>query len=118
MPPIVQVADLRKRYGEIEAVRGISFDVQQGEVFGMLGPNGAGKTTTVEILEGLRRADSGSAQVAGIDVLRDPAGVKDRIDVQLQSSACPENFTAREVIHLFALLDGRQVAALLFRRSV
>ena len=57
MPPIVAVRELRKRYGEIEAVRGVSFDVLEGEVFGLLGPNGAGKTTTVEILEGLRRAD-------------------------------------------------------------
>ena len=61
MTPIVQVTDLRKRYGEIEAVRGISFFVEPGEVFGLLGPNGAGKTTTVEILEGLRKADGGSA---------------------------------------------------------
>ena len=83
MPPIVQVTDLRKRYGEIEAVRGISFFVEPGEVFGMLGPNGAGKTTTVEILEGLRKADGGSATVAGIDVFSDPAGVKRRIGVQL-----------------------------------
>ena len=72
MPPIVQVTDLRKHYGEIEAVRGISFFVERGEVFGMLGPNGAGKTTTVEILEGLRKADGGSATVAGIDVFSDP----------------------------------------------
>src|SRR5438094_9925915 len=102
MPPIVQVADLRKRYGEIEAVRGISFDVQQGEVFGMLGPNGAGKTTTVEILEGLRKADSGSARVAGVDVFADPSGAKQRIGVQLQASAFREHLTASETVHFFA----------------
>src|SRR5216117_4588597 len=66
MPPVVQVNNLRKRYGEIEAVRGISFQVETGEVFGLLGPNGAGKTTTVEILEGLRKADGGAATVAGV----------------------------------------------------
>jgi len=81
MTPIVQVNDLRKRYGEIEAVRGISFFVEPGQVFGLLGPNGAGKTTTVEILEGLRKADGGSATVAGVDVFTDPAGVKRRIGV-------------------------------------
>ena len=91
MPSIVQVQDLRKRYGDIEAVRGISFSVEQGEVFGMLGPNGAGKTTTVEILEGLRRADGGSATVAGVDVLADPSGVKRRIGVhQLSSAHCDD----------------------------
>src|SRR6185503_11052748 len=88
---IVSVRDLRKKYGQIEAVAGVSFDVQKGEIFALLGPNGAGKTTTVEILEGLRTADSGSATVAGVDVTRDPAGVKSRIGVQLQQSAFPEN---------------------------
>jgi len=102
MPSVVQVTDLRKRYGKIEAVRGISFQVEQGEVFGMLGPNGAGKTTTVEILEGLRRADGGSAVVAGIDVFADPSGVKHRIGVQLQASAFPENLTVRETVMFFA----------------
>jgi len=61
MPPIVSVADLRKSYGRIDAIRGISFEVAEGEVFGLLGPNGAGKTTTVEILEGLRKADGAGA---------------------------------------------------------
>ena len=102
MSQIVQVADLRKRYGEVEAVRGISFSVETGEVFGLLGPNGAGKTTTVEILEGLRRADSGSATVAGVDVFADPAGVKGRIGVQLQASAFVDNLTVRETIRFFA----------------
>ena len=100
MTAIVQVGDLRKRYGEIEAVRGISFEVEQGEVFALLGPNGAGKTTTVEILEGLREADSGSAIVAGVDVRKDPSGVKERIGVQLQQSAFPENFLDRKSTRL------------------
>ena len=118
MPPIVQVTDLRKRYGEIEAVRGISFFVEPGEVFGLLGPNGAGKTTTVEILEGLRRADGGSAMVAGVDVFRDPSGVKRRIGVQLQASAFPENFTARETVELFALCYGVEVDAMALPKQV
>jgi len=108
---IVSARDVRKSYGATLAVRGISFEVEQGEVFGLLGPNGAGKTTTVEILEGLRRADSGTVVVAGIDVTRDPRGVKDRIGVQLQSSAFPLHLTAREVVELFAICYDRTVDA-------
>jgi ABC-2 type transport system ATP-binding protein len=110
--PIVSVRDLKKSYGRIEAVRGISFDVEEGEVFGLLGPNGAGKTTTVEILEGLRPADSGSATVAGIDVRREPARVKERIGVQLQSSAFPRHLTAKEIVELFGIFYDRRVDAL------
>ncbi len=111
MPPIVSVADLRKSYGKIEAVRGISFDVAEGEVFGLLGPNGAGKTTTVEILEGLRKADGGSAVVDGIDVSKEPAKAKERVGVQLQQSSFPENFTAKETVELFALCYDVKVDA-------
>src|SRR5258708_969807 len=85
MAAIVSVKELRKRYGEIEAVRGISFEVEEGEIFGLLGPNGAGKTTTVEILEGLRTADSGTAVVAGVDVNAHRQDVKRLVGVQLQS---------------------------------
>ena len=116
--PIVSVAGLRKKYGDLEAVRGISFDVAPGEVFGLLGPNGAGKTTTVEILEGLRRADGGSAHVAGIDVGKDPEGTKRRIGVQLQSSAFMEHLTARETVELFALCYEVRVDAMALLRSV
>jgi ABC-2 type transport system ATP-binding protein len=112
MAPIVSVRDLKKSYGRIEAVRGISFDVEEGEVFGLLGPNGAGKTTTVEILEGLRPADSGSAMVAGIDVRREPARVKERIGVQLQQSAFPRHLTAKEIVELFGIFYDRSVDAL------
>ncbi|HEV8535192.1 MAG TPA: ABC transporter ATP-binding protein [Candidatus Limnocylindria bacterium] len=118
MSSIVQVTDLRKRYGDIEAVRGISFEVEPGEVFGMLGPNGAGKTTTVEILEGLRRADAGSAVVAGVDVFADPAGVKRRIGVQLQASAFPDNLTARETMRFFAACYDLEVDELALLRLV
>ena len=118
MAAMVEVRDLRRSYGSVEAVRGISFDVAPGEIFGLLGPNGAGKTTTVEILEGLRSADGGTAVVAGVDVRTDPAGVKDRIGVQLQSSAFPEHFTAKEMVELFAVFYRRRVDALALLRAV
>ena len=118
MAPIVSVRDLRKSYGQIKAVDGVSFDVEEREVFGLLGPNGAGKTTTVEILEGLRSADDGTAMVAGVDVRKDPNGVKERIGVQLQESAFPENFLAREIVDLFALFYGKRVDAMALLRSV
>jgi ABC-2 type transport system ATP-binding protein len=118
MAPMVSVRDLRKSYGRIEAVRGISFDVEPGEVFGLLGPNGAGKTTTVEILEGLRRADGGTATVAGIDVGAVPRAVKERIGVQLQASAFPLHLTAREVVELFAICYDRDVDAVALLRTV
>lgn len=115
---MVSVRDLRKSYGAIEAVRAISFDVERGEIFGLLGPNGAGKTTTVEILEGLRHADAGTAIVAGIDVTRDPRAVKERIGVQLQASAFPLHLTAREVVDLFAICYDRDVDAVALLREV
>jgi len=118
MAPIVSVRDLRKSYGQIKAVDGVSFDVEEREVFGLLGPNGAGKTTTVEILEGLRSADDGTAIVAGVDVRKDPNGVKERIGVQLQQSAFPENFLAREIVDLFALFYGKKVDSMAILRSV
>lgn len=118
MEPIVSVRDLRKSYGPIEAVRGISFDVAPGEVFGLLGPNGAGKTTTVEILEGLRTADGGTATVAGLDVRREPQRVKERIGVQLQASAFPTHLTAREVVELFAICYDRRVDSRALLRMV
>ena len=118
MTAIVAVRDLRKRYGDIEAVRGISFEVREGEIFGLLGPNGAGKTTTVEILEGLRKADGGDAIVDGIDVSKEPQRAKERVGVQLQQSAFPENFTAKETVDLFALCYGVKVDALALLRQV
>ena len=118
MSAIVSVRELRKRYGEIQAVDGVSFEVQQGEVFALLGPNGAGKTTTVEILEGLRAADSGTAIVAGVDVAKDPAGVKERIGVQLQQSTFPENFLTKEIVDLFAIFYRRRVDAMALLRAV
>ena len=97
----IVVKELFKYYDETKAVDGISFTVHQGEVFGMLGPNGAGKTTTVEIIEGLRVSDSGQVTVMGIDVRREPAAIKARIGVQLQTTALYPLLTVREVIDLF-----------------
>jgi ABC-2 type transport system ATP-binding protein len=97
----IVVQDLRKTYDETRAVDGISFSVRQGEVFGMLGPNGAGKTTTVEIIEGLRVADSGHVTVLGMDVSKDANQIKARIGVQLQTTTLFPLLTVREIIQLF-----------------
>ena len=99
--PVIEVTDLRKRYGDVQAVDGITFEVQRGEIFGLLGPNGAGKTTTVEILEGLRKPDSGRVEVLGIDAAHQPAGIKERIGVQLQTAALYPYLTVAELLDLF-----------------
>jgi ABC-2 type transport system ATP-binding protein len=99
--PAIDVRDLRKRYGEIQAVDGVSFEVRRGEVFGMLGPNGAGKTTTVEIMEGLRAPDSGEVRVLGLDATRETDALKERIGIQLQTAALFPNLTVTETIDLF-----------------
>ena len=98
----IAVRDLRKSYGGLEALRGISFEVQQGEVFGLLGPNGAGKTTTVEILEGYRRRDAGEVEVLGTDPAAAGGDWRERIGVVLQSSAMYETLTVTEMLNLFA----------------
>ncbi len=100
--PILEVRDLSKRYGSVEALRGVSFSVEEGEVFGLLGPNGAGKTTTVEILEGLRTADGGSVSVCGLDPQRDGEALKQRIGAALQSTALPDKLRVCEALQLFA----------------
>ncbi len=98
---VISVGDLRKSYGDVKAVDGVSFEVVRGEVFGLLGPNGAGKTTTIEILEGLNRADSGTVSVLGLDPSRNGDRLKERIGVQLQTAALYPNLTVVEVIELF-----------------
>ncbi len=98
----VRVRDLRKRYGDHEAVRGISFEIEAGEVFGLLGPNGAGKTTTVEILEGYRERDGGEVEVLGHDPADAPARFRERIGVVLQHTALWPNLSVREVHRIFS----------------
>jgi ABC-2 type transport system ATP-binding protein len=98
----VAVSDLHKSYGDFEAVKGISFEINAGEVFGLLGPNGAGKTTTVEILEGYRRRDSGDVSVLGIDPQRAGLDWRERIGVVLQHDELYPFFSVRECVELFA----------------
>ena len=107
--PIIDVRDLRKRYGSLTAVDGVSFEVAEGEVFGILGPNGAGKTTTLEMIEGMRPIDAGSATIDGVDVGRDPREVKRRIGIQLQASAFFDELTLVELLDLFGHLYDREV---------
>ena len=109
--PIITVNDLRKRYGTLTAVDGVSFEVSGGEVFGILGPNGAGKTTTLEMIEGMRAIDEGSATIDGVDVRDDPREVKRRIGIQLQASAFFDELNLRELLHLFGRLYERDVDA-------
>jgi ABC-2 type transport system ATP-binding protein len=97
----IAVRGLRKSYGALEAVRGIDFEVQRGEVFGLLGPNGAGKTTTVEILEGYRRRDAGEVEVLGTDPAHAGGDWREQIGVVLQSSAMYETLTPAEMLRLF-----------------
>lgn len=111
--PILEVSDLRKTYDNgVEAVKGISFSVKQGEVFGILGPNGAGKTTTLEMIEGLRPITSGSAILDGIDTAEKPYLIKQRIGIQLQSSAFFQNLSLSELLEMFASLYGRKADTL------
>ena len=107
---VIRVEGLRKVYGDLVAVDGISFQVEKGEVFGLLGPNGAGKTTTVEVLEGLRMPDGGSVDVLGIDVVRSPNLVKPRIGVSLQNAAMYPKLTVFELLELFASFYPRSRA--------
>jgi ABC-2 type transport system ATP-binding protein len=102
MSSAVAVSDLRKAYGEVEAVRGISFEIASGEIFGLLGPNGAGKTTTVEILEGYRKRDAGSVTVLGEDPAKADQRWREQIGVVLQSSAMYQTLTVAESLALFA----------------
>ena len=104
---VIEVAHLRKRYGDVQAVDSISFEVRRGEIFGLLGPNGAGKTTTVEILEGLRSPDGGTVKVLGIDAAHHADRIKERVGVQLQTAALYPFLTVVEVLDLFRSFYAR-----------
>ena len=101
MKNIIVVKDLKKRYGNTTTVKGVSFNVKEGEVFGILGPNGAGKTTTLEMIEALRPIDGGSVVLDGIDVAKNPDDVKKIIGIQLQSTSFFDKLTLREQLQLF-----------------
>ncbi len=103
---VVSVRNLRKVYGKTLAVHDVSFEVRRGEVFALLGPNGSGKTSTLESLEGLRRPDGGSLSIDGIDAVRQPGRLRDRIGVQLQTSALPPAMTVEESMRFFCLYHG------------
>ncbi|MDQ3551630.1 MAG: ABC transporter ATP-binding protein, partial [Bacteroidota bacterium] len=109
---IISVQDLVKNYGSFNAVKGISFDVYEGEIFGLLGPNGAGKSTTLEIIETLRTKTSGKVIVHDIDLDKSPDKIKKIIGVQLQASGFYPNLTLVELIELFGGLYNRKVDAM------
>jgi ABC-2 type transport system ATP-binding protein len=99
---VIDVAGLTKRYSDHTVLDGVSFSVEQGEIFGLLGPNGTGKTTTVECVEGLRRPDGGTIRVLGLDPIGDGRALRERIGVQLQHTQLPENIKVWEALDLYA----------------
>ena len=117
MPPKVRVSDLRKRYGALEAVAGIDFTIEDGEIFGLLGPNGAGKTTTIECVLGLIQPDAGTIEICGLDARREPRAVREKVGAALQTTALPDRITPREALDLFgAFYQRRESAAALLDR--
>src|SRR6478609_1069236 len=107
--PSISVRNLHKSYGDVEAVRGIDLEVEEGEVYGLLGPNGAGKTTTVEILEGLRPRTSGTVSVLGFDPATQVKRVKERIGVCLQATNLPDKMKVHEALELFDAFYTRHI---------
>lgn len=118
MTSMIEVRDLKKRYGDKQAVDGVSFSVKKGEIFGILGPNGAGKTTTLEMMETLREIDSGTVVIDGIDVAARPDKIKYLIGVQPQSPAFQDKTKLTEVIEMFAAAYGEKVDPMQFLRDV
>ena len=106
---VISVKDLIKNYGSFNAVKGISFDVYEGEIFGLLGPNGAGKSTTLEIIETLRMKTSGEVIVDGLNLDKSPGEIKKIIGVQLQSSGYYPGLNLTQLIELFCGLYNRKV---------
>src|SRR5690349_4082214 len=100
--PVISVRGLVKRYGDLQAVRGIDLEVRRGEIFAFLGPNGAGKTTTVEILEGFRQRSAGEVSVLGSDPAHAGGAWRDRVGVVLQESQPEKGLTVRECVELYA----------------
>ena len=115
---IISVKDLVKSYGEFQAVKSISFDVQEGEILGLLGPNGAGKSTTLEIIETLRTKTSGKVILDGYDLDKDPSAIKKIIGVQLQSSGFYPGLNLIELIKLFSGLYNREVDPMALLKKV
>ena len=115
---IISITDLYKKYGDFEAVKGISFNVFEGEIFGLLGPNGAGKSTTLEIIETLRQKTSGKIVVDGLDLDKQPNEIKKIIGVQLQASGFYPGLNLVELINLFAGLYNQKVDPLAFLDKV
>lgn len=111
MDTVIEVKNLYKSYGDVKAVTGINFSVSKGEIFGMLGPNGAGKTTTMEIVEGIRNADSGEVEVLGMNIRQHQRQVKANIGVQLQTTSLYPRLSVREVLDLFGSFFPRHVSA-------
>ncbi len=118
MSAMIEVRNLKKRYGDKQAVDGVSFDVKKGEIFGILGPNGAGKTTTLEMMETLRPIDEGEVLIDGIDVAKQPDKIKYLIGVQPQSPAFQDKTKLTEVIEMFAAAYGERVDPMEFLRDV
>ena len=116
--PIISVTDLVKNYGNFQAVKSISFDVKEGEIFGLLGPNGAGKSTTLEIIETLREKTGGKVIVDGIDLDENPGEIKKIIGVQLQTSGYYPGLNLLQLIQLFCGLYNRDVAPIELLESV
>ena len=106
---VISVDDVRKSYGAVKAVDGVSFEVRKGEIFGLLGPNGAGKTTTMEMIEGLHRADAGAIFVLGLDITRHATAIKNRIGVQLQTAALYPQLRVIELLRLFSSFYDRSL---------
>jgi ABC-2 type transport system ATP-binding protein len=115
---MVEVHNLKKHYGDKQAVDGVSFEVKKGEIFGILGPNGAGKTTTLEMMETLRPIDSGYVRINGIDVTENPHAIKYLIGVQPQSPTFQDKTRLTEVIEMFAASYGEKVDVMSFLRDV
>src|SRR5450432_3247364 len=111
MRPVIQVSGVRKTYGQTVAVDEVSFEVNEGEIFGLIGPNGAGKTTTMECVEGLRKPDRGTVTVLGLDPFSDAYELQDKIGVQLQQAQLQKRIKVWEAVHLWATLYKRKMEA-------